>query len=34
MTIKNEINKLKKSNVKAFYNLDQIFIYDIENNIN
>ena len=28
---KDDITALKTSNVKAFYNLDQIFIYDIEN---
>ena len=26
-----KINKLQTSNIKAFYNLDQIFIYDIKN---
>ena len=26
-----KINKLQTSNIKAFYNLDQIFIYDIQN---
>ena len=26
-----KINDLQNSNIKAFYNLDQIFIYDIEN---
>ena len=26
-----KINELQNSNIKAFYNLDQIFIYDIEN---
>ena len=28
---KNDIIAIKTSNIKAFYNLDQIFIYDIEN---